>query len=59
MAIDNKRNSFHAANHSLVINGAESADSGSYRCEAINLIGESTSIITLTVEGKLWLMNSI
>ena len=37
----------------MTITGAESADSGSYRCEAVNLIGDSNSIITISVEGNL------
>ena len=43
---------FSIGNNSLIISGSESSDSGIYRCEAINLIGESTSQINLAVDGK-------
>lgn len=35
-----------------MISGAEGDDSGTYTCQAINLIGSSISQITLTVEGN-------
>ncbi|XP_046445127.1 papilin-like isoform X2 [Daphnia pulex] len=38
-------------NNTLIITGAEGSDSGSYRCEAVNLLGDSTSIISVVVEG--------
>lgn len=38
-------------NNSLMITGVDSADSGTYRCEAINLIGESNSVVTLSIDG--------
>ena len=40
-------------NNSLIISGAEGSDSGAYRCEAINLLGESSSIISVNVDGSL------
>ena len=43
-------------NHSLIINGADNSDSGSYRCEAVNLIGDATSVISIVVEGKLFFL---
>ena len=36
----------------MIITGAEGSDSGSYRCEAVNLLGDSTSIISVVVEGN-------
>lgn len=38
-------------NNTLMITGAEGADSGSYRCEAVNLLGDSSSLISIVVEG--------
>lgn len=35
-----------------MITGAEGADSGSYRCEAVNLLGDSSGLLSIVVEGK-------
>ena len=40
------------ANHSIVINSADSSDSASYRCEATNKLGESSSIISIVIDGN-------
>ena len=42
----------NVGNNSLIITGAEGSDSGSYRCEAVNLLGDSTSVISVVVEGN-------
>lgn len=39
-------------NNTLMITGAEGADSGSYRCEAVNLLGDSSGLLSIVVEGK-------
>jgi len=48
-----------SSNHSLMISGANGDDSGTYTCQAINLIGSSISQITLTVEGKFEITNQL
>jgi len=39
------------SNYTVIIGNAETSDSGSYRCEAANLLGQSVSIISVSVDG--------